>query len=197
MLHNSLYKMQKSQKKTLNILLVLFLAVSAIWFVLEYIKFDFPMEPIVVLIGGIATLFASFWPFKPTYANQRLHGRQSFDYMTNNHNFTIGANERKFTLHFSKASDTKIHMYSDPADIKAIALVKGGGSITDIADASALNYSTRDISPEEGDIVCLENIHGCYAAVQIHDIRDASRADLYDEVTFSYVINPAGKLSFT
>ena len=197
MLHNTLYRMQKIQKTTLTFLLILFLVVSVIWFIIEWYGCKFPMEPVVVFIGGTATLFASFWPWKPTYANQRHHGRQSFDYMTNNHTFTIGTGDRKFTLRFSKASDRAIYMYSDPSDIKAIALVKQCGQISDIGDASSLNYSTRDVCPKEGEIVCLRNDHDCYAAIQIHDVRDASRNDAYDEVTFSYVINPVGKLSFS
>lgn len=189
--------MEKSQKSTLKYLLVVFLIISAIWFYLELIDCKFPMEPIVVFIGGIATLFASFWPWRPTYSDRRLIGHESFNYMSNNHKFDIGKNDLLFTLQFSKASDTGIHMYSDPPNIDSIALANGCGRIADIQDAAALNYSTRSVTPEEGEVVCLKNNNGHYAAIIIHDVKDARRTDAYDEVTFSYVINPDKKTNFS
>lgn len=197
MFHNALYKLEKNQKRTLTGLLILFILMSIVWIYTSVQHPDFPMEPLVVLVGGLATLFASFWPWKPTYADSRLEGREAFNYSANNHKFDIGKDDLSFTLEFSKASDTSIHMYSDPANIDAITLVHECGRIADIKDASALDYSTRSVMPKEGDVVCLRNKRGHYAAIEIHDIKDASRKDPYDEVTFSYVINPDRKTNFS
>lgn len=197
MFHNSLYKLEKNQKRTLTGLLIFFIILSGIWLYTSIYYEKFPMEPVVVFFGGLATLFASFWPWKPTYNDRRVKGREAFNYSANNHKFNIGKNDFCFTLEFSKASDTSIHMYSDPDNIDAIALVHECGRIADIKDASALDYSTRAVTPKEGEVVCLRNKKGHYAALEIHDIKDASRNDAYDEVTFSYVINPDRKTNFS
>jgi hypothetical protein len=197
MLHNSLYRLARSQKLCLNILGVIFLLLSALWVVLEVIGCDFPMEPCVVFVGGTATLLASYWPWKPTYRNKRMKGRNSFDYQnTNNRIFEIGKGSSAFTLEFSKASDTSIHMYNDPKNIVAIAL-SSATSMPEIRDVSALNFANRSVTAQEGSIVALRNVHGSYALVHIHDVRDVTRSDDRDEVTFSYVINPKGKTDFS
>ncbi|MGV2165127.1 hypothetical protein ACQZ40_02005 [Agrobacterium sp. 16-172Ci] len=197
MFHNSLYRLEKSQKKTLTVLLLLFIVLSGAWIYTSVCYPTFPMEPIVVLVGGLATLFASFWPWKPSYKDQRIKGREAFNYSANNGLFVLGNSDDSFTLEFSKGDDTSIHMYSYPSDIDAVALVHRCGRIADIADATALDYSSRSVTPKEGEVVCIRNKNGRYAAVQIHDVKDAKRSDEYDEVTFSYVINPDKKTNFS
>lgn len=198
MFHNTLYRLERGQKKILFWLGITFLLFSAIWLLVEIFEMKFPMEPIVVFVGGSATLLASYWPWKPGYLNKRMKGRVSFDYEnSNNHKFIIGERELQFTLEFSKASDTSIHIYSDPSDIKRVARIPGTGRINEVRDVTALTYANRSVTPEEGELVALENVHGSYAIVHIHDIRDASREDDRDEVTFSYVINPVGKTDFS
>ncbi|NRB19967.1 MAG: hypothetical protein HRU33_21070 [Rhodobacteraceae bacterium] len=117
--------------------------------------------------------------------------------MSNNHQFAIGRADLEFTLQFSKASDRSIHVYRDPPDIKKIAIAQGAGQISELKDVTALNYSNRSVIPEEGQVFCLENQHGNFACVQIHDVKDASRDDDRDEVTFSYAINPGGGTDFS
>lgn len=198
MFHNILYRLERGQKKVLLILGVAFLILSAAWFLIEILGKNFPMEPIVVFVGGSATLLASYWPWKPGYANRRKKGRVSFDYEnSNDHEFLIGKNDLQFTLRFSKASDTSIHIYRDPADIRAIARIPNAGRIDEVRDVSALDYANRVVTPVEGELVALENTHGSYAVIHIHDIRDARRNDDRDEITFSYVINPVGKTDFS
>lgn len=195
--HNTLYLLQKHQKTALVVLAISFIIASIIWFIVELFDWGFPMEPIVVLLGGFATLFAVFWPWKPTYADRRLRGRERFDYSSNSHMFIIGSGKQQFTLQFSKGSDVMIRMYNDPADIDVIALAGDAGRFKDVRDASAFAFSSRDIAVEEGNIAVLRNVHGNYAMVHVHDIRDGTRTgDACDEVTFSYVINPEGKTDF-
>ncbi|WP_417260614.1 hypothetical protein [Celeribacter sp.] len=120
-----------------------------------------------------------------------------FDYTSNNGDFRIGREETEFTLHFSKASDTSIHFYNYSSDVKSVAIAKGAGQISDIKDATAFDYSSRSVTPEEGQIVCLENKFGNFACVHIIDVKDARRTDNSNEVTFSYVINPDGGTDFS
>lgn len=198
MFHNTLYRLERGQKKVLFGLGITFLLLSASWLLVELSDKEYPMEPIVVFVGGIATLLASYWPWKPRYKDKRLKGRVTFDYEnTNNHKFTIGHDKMKFTLAFSKAGASSIHMYRDPDDIKRIARIHGAGRFDEIRDITALEYENRLITPAEGELVALENSHGSYAVVHIHDIRDATRGDDRDEVTFSFVINPTGKTDFS
>ncbi|WP_409321459.1 hypothetical protein [Pseudomonas monteilii] len=198
MFHNTLYRLERGQKKVLFGLGVTFLLLSALWLLVELLDMKYPMEPIVVFVGGIATLLASYWPWKPGYKDKRLKGRVVFDYEnTNDHRFVIGKGEMAFTLKFSKAGASSIHMYRDPDDIKRIARIHGAGRFDEVRDITALEYENRAVTPEEGDLVALENSHGSYAIVHIHDIRDATRGDGRDEVTFSFVINPIGKTDFS
>lgn len=119
------------------------------------------------------------------------------DYTSNNGDFIIGLKETEFTLHFSKASDTNIHFYSDPPNVKSVAIAKSVAHISDIKDVTTFDYSNRFVTPDEGQIVCLENTFGNFACVHIIDVKDADRNDSYNEVTFSYVINPDGGIDFS
>lgn len=167
------------------------------WFIVEYLGGKFPLEPIVVFVGGITTLLAVYWPWKPGYADKRRKGRVTCNYMSSDHKFVIGESDLQFTLQFSKASDKSIYLYKDPSNIDMIAIAKGAGQIKEVKDVTVFDYTTRAICPEESEVVALKNIHGNYAALHIHDIRDASRDDDRDEITFSYVINPNGGTNFS
>lgn len=190
MFHTTLYRLERGQKRLLAALGSIFLALSIVWFVLEAIDASFPMEPIVVFVGGAATLFASYWPWRPSYADRRLQGRASVDYMSNDHRFDIGREELAFTLRFSRCSDDRIHIYRDATNLESVALAHGASRISDLRDALTLDYSMRVVSPAEGEIIVLRNVRGNYAAVHVHDIRDKTRSDDRDEVTLSWAINP-------
>ena len=197
MLHNTLYRLQRGQKLTLLLLGVSFLILSAIWFWAELANCSFPMEPIVVLNGGLATLFAVYWPWKPHYADRRLKSREYFNYKSNNGKFKIGREDLEFTLEFTEAGGDNIYIYNDPPDIIAVGLAQGAGQISDIKDATSFDYSSRQVCPKEGQIVCLRNQNGNFACVQIVDVKNAERGDDRYEVVFSYLINPDGGTDFS
>ena len=161
------------------------------------------MEPLVVLTGGLATLFASYWPWKPHYTDCRLKGRVFFDYKSNNGNFTIGRKDLKFTLDFTPADGECIHVYNDPSNIKSVAIAHGAGQISDIKDVTSFDFTNRAVTPYEGQIVCLENQKGNFACVHIIDVKvkcgdkSADNRDDRDEVTVSYVINPDNGTDFS
>lgn len=154
-------------------------------------------EPAIGFIVSIGALAANYWPKKPQkYASNRLKGRNSFDYSNNNGRFIIGSNELLFETAWSKASDESIHVYNDPASIKGVALVKGIPAINLISNAKSYDFSSRSRTPQEGDIVVFENSYGNFAAVKIIDIKDNTRSDSIDELTFEYVINSDGHADF-
>ncbi|MBF5080130.1 hypothetical protein F1642_14560 [Paracoccus sp. NBH48] len=190
-MHNTLYRLQKKQYFTLVFLGILFVITSFIWFLAELSESEFPFEPIVVLIGGLATLFAVFWPFRPTYMDRRISSKVTFDYTTNNGDFSIGREELSFTLHFTHANHENIHLYNYNSDIRRITVARDVGRISEIKDASAFHYSSDSITLSEGDIACVENDSGNYACIKIIDIKSTQDGiDNKNEVTFSYVINP-------
>jgi len=57
--------------------------------------------------------------------------------------------------------------------------------------------TSRTRTPQEGEIVILKNRFGNYAALKIIDIKDRTRSDDRDELTFEYVINPNGYTDFS
>jgi hypothetical protein len=197
MLHNTLYRFQRGQRKTIFWLALLFLALSLAWWIAEIIDWWFPLEPPVVFVGGLTTLAAIYWPFKASNANGRKSGRNTFAYKSNNGEFTIGHGETEITVKFSNASGTEIHVYSDCANIRRIALATGVGQISEIKDVAVFDYSNRVVTPKEGQIVCLENKAGNYGCIHIHDIKAESHGDRVSEVTFSYTLNEAGGLDFS
>ena len=148
-------------------------------------------EPAIGFIISIGVLATNYWPKKVVnYTSQNLKGRKTFNYSSNNGHYIIGKNELKFETEWSKASDDSIHVYNDPSSIKRVALVRGVPSINLITDAKSYDFSSRIITPKEGDIVVFENSFGHYAAVKVIDIKDNSRSDSRDELTIEYVISP-------
>jgi hypothetical protein len=154
--------------------------------------------PAIGVIRSFSTLAASHWPRKKAkYRNQRLSGRATFDYSKNNGKYIIGNGELKFETAWSKASDDSIHVYNDPTLIKGVALATNKNRISDITDASSHDMSSRTQTPQEGEIVILKNKFGNFAALQIVDIKDRTRSDNCDELTFEYTINPEGNVDFS
>lgn len=139
-----------------------------------------------------------------TKANQ-VHAPQSrtpsgiatFDYSSFDGRYRIGDGVCLFETAWSKASDTAIHCYNDPSSIRGVALAPRNSKLNDIVDASVLDYSSHVRTPEEGRIVVLENDNGFYAAIQIIDVKDDTRSDEKDELTFRYWILNDGSKNFS
>lgn len=121
----------------------------------------------------------------------------TFDYSSFDGCFRIGEGVGAFETQWSKASDTTIHCYNDPSSIKGVTLAPQSARLADITDASQLDYSSRSRTPQEGRIVVLQNTNGFYAALQILDIKDDSRGDDKDELTFRYWILTDGTKDFS
>lgn len=190
-MNRALYQLSKNQSKFLIGLAVVFLLLSIFWWVLEFLDIKkFPMEPIVVLVGGFATLFAVYWPFRPSYASQRMKGRHTVDFTSNDGEFVIGRNDMQFTLKWTNSSNESIHFYSDPSNIDAIAIASDCSSFKEIRNVSNFDFSSLSRKAYEGDIVALLNTSANYALVQVHDVRAQSHGDNENEITFSYIINP-------
>jgi len=121
----------------------------------------------------------------------------SFDYSSHNGRYQIGQGLYAFETAWSKASDVSIHGYNDPPSIKGLALAPMGTPVRDITDASTFDYTSRTRTPHEGQVVLLENTQGFFAAIRILDIRDNTRHDATDELTFEYWILRDGSSDFS
>lgn len=102
-----------------------------------------------------------------------------------------------FELCFSKASNERIHIYNDSESVDNIALVKDCLEIKQIVDARIYDNSSRVRTPKIGQIVILQNINGFYSALKILVIKDDTRGDQNDEVSFEYVIQTNGTPFFS
>ena len=142
---------------------------------------------------------ATIQDFTPNekYHEEKNEGRVTFDYSNNNGRYCIGKTVQLFEVKFSKASNTSIHIYNDPASIQTIALVKDVGEISSIDNAEKYDTSSRTRTPLTGQIVVLKNIYGFYAAIKIIEIKDDTRGDKNDEVTFEYIIQTNGTSNFS
>ena len=117
-----------------------------------------------------------------------LIGEVVFDYSSHNGHYIIGRGQLEFETRWSKASDTSIHVYNDPASINGVAVAKGCTSIVQVINAESLDYTSRVRTPQRGEIVVLRNVNGFYAAIHVLEIKDDSRADDRDELRFRYAI---------
>ena len=131
------------------------------------------------------------------YHSPTLMGKTSFNYSNNNGSFVIGEGYFLFETKWSKASGDSIHGYSDATSVDSIALAKGVTNIKDIIDASIFDYTSRSRTINEGEVLVLKNTNNIYAAIKVLDVKDDSRSDEKDELTFEYLIQSDGSASFS
>ncbi|MDE2875058.1 MAG: TIR domain-containing protein [Gemmatimonadota bacterium] len=123
-------------------------------------------------------------------------GEVVFDYSSFDGRYVIGSGVLEFETKWTKASDTSIHVYNDPTSIHGVALARRCASISQVQDASSLDYTSRTRTPSLGQIVVLRNTGGFYAALQVLGIKDDSRLDDRDEIRFRYAIQSDGSADF-
>jgi len=134
---------------------------------------------------------------KPAYHAPELRGRVSFDYSSNNQKFVIGSGLFLFETQWSKADKTSIHAYSDSETIEAIALAKGHSEIDSIQTVDSFDFTSRTRMPQRGQIIIWRNKNGFFAATKVIEIKDDTRGDDQDELTFEFVIQPGGGADFS
>ena len=137
-----------------------------------------------------------FMPSSEKYVSPSPKGRVTFDYSNNNGRYCIGSGEQLFEIDLSKSSDRNIQLLSDPSSIRTVAIAKGCGEIEDIIDARQYDGSSRIRRPNNGQVAVLQNGNGYWAAIKVLGIKDDTRSDDHDEVTFEYVIQTNGSPCF-
>lgn len=131
----------------------------------------------------------SFGPER--YVSPALSGTVTFDYSNNNGRYVVGAGDMAFETAWSGGSNHSIHAYSDPPSIRSVALALGVTEISEIADASTYDTSSRVRTPQLGEIVIWQNTAGYYLATKVDRLQKRSHGSSTDEITFTYVIAPS------
>ncbi len=124
-------------------------------------------------------------------------GSVTFDYASHNGRFRIGDGAHLFETIWSRAGRKSIYCYTDTPSIRGVALAPRGASLTDITDASALDFTSRVRMAEEGRFVVVQNTNGFYAALEIVDVKDDNRGDPVSELAFRYWILTDGGTDFS
>ena len=137
-----------------------------------------------------------FIPSSEKYVSPSPKGRVTFDYSNNNGRYCIGSGEQMFEIDLSKSSDWNIHILNDPSSIRTVAIAKDCSEIEDIVDARKYDGSSRVRQPNIGQVAVLQNENGYWAAIKVLGIKDDTRSDDHDEVTFGYVIQTNGSPGF-
>jgi hypothetical protein len=138
-----------------------------------------------------------FIPNSEKYVSPATKGQVTFDYSNNNGRYFIGQEELMFELKFSKSSNLNIILYNDSESINTVSIVKDVSDIKDIIDARNYDNSSRTRRPNINQIAVIQNKNGFYAAIKILAIKDDSRGDANDEVTFEYVIQTNASPDFS
>lgn len=137
-----------------------------------------------------------FQPKSEKFHSPAYNGKISFDYSSNDHQYTIGDGDMLFNIRFSSASDNSVHVYKDPPSIDCIALANKANEINEITDAYAYDYTTRTRTPSIGEIVLFQNTNGYFAAIKIISIKNRGHKYDKDELTFEYKIMTNGNADF-
>ena len=119
-------------------------------------------------------------------------GRMVFNYASNSGVRTIGGGDAAFDTRWSQCSNESIYAYRNPPSVEAVALATNASNITDIKDVSRYDYSSGHVVPRLGQVLLLRNKNGRYAAIQLLAVTSTGHGKPSDEVTFRYIILPAG-----
>lgn len=138
-----------------------------------------------------------FIPNSEKYLSPATRGTVTFDYSNNNGRYFIGQGELMFELDFSKSSGRNIQLLNDPSSIKTVSIAKDIKNINEIKDARIFDGSSRIRRPAINEVAVLQNTNGFYSAIRILDIKDDTRNDKNDEITFEYFIQTNGSPDFT
>jgi len=133
----------------------------------------------------------------PSPRSPSNQGTATFNYSNFNGRYRIGERLYEFETKWSKASNTSIYCYTDAASLRGVALAARGATLADITDASALDFTSRVRTAEKGRFVVIQNTNGFFAAVQIIDVKDDTRGDAADALTFRYWILTDGSKDFS
>lgn len=122
------------------------------------------------------------------YHNAALSGWVTFNYSNNDGRYSIGQGKLFFETMWSKADDQSIHLYSDPPSMAGVAEAPELRGLDELRDPSRYDFSSRVRTIQEGESAILKNRSQKYAALKVLDVKDRTRSDTADELTFEFLI---------
>ncbi|MCL2048243.1 MAG: hypothetical protein FWG87_05900 [Defluviitaleaceae bacterium] len=121
------------------------------------------------------------------YISPYLDGEVTFDYSNNDGYYTIGTGEYEFKTSWSKSSNTSIYARRR-SSIYAIAHWRNSGDISILPNVQEYDFTSINRNAEIGDSIIWINEYGNIAITKIESVKDSSRYEGNDELTFSYII---------
>jgi len=108
--------------------------------------------------------------------DERSFGEVTFNYASHDGRFVIGASRWAFETHWSANASGSAHLYNDPPGIDGVAIAEGAAAISQVTPdvVSAADFTTRNRTPEVGQVALLRNTVGFYAALQPLEIKYSS-----------------------
>jgi len=132
----------------------------------------------------------------PSPKNPAMYGEAGFNYSSFNGHFRIGDGHFEFDTHWSKASNTAIHCYTDSTNLRGLALAPRGVDLQDIPPVENLDFTSRVRTAEVGRFIVLQNRDSLYAVLQVLEVKDDTRGDTEDYLRFKYWIIQDGSAQF-
>jgi hypothetical protein len=155
-------------------------------------------EALATLVGeriGVSPFASKASDIPPPQMTSNV-GEPVFDYSSFNGRYVIGDGPLLFETRWSGASDVSIHVYNYAPSIHGLAIATGAQQIADVTDVSAYDFSSSSRTPNQGEIVVLQNVNGFYAALRILGVKYKGRNADCDELRFQYAIQSNGSACF-
>lgn len=111
--------------------------------------------------------------------------RVTSNYPTTNNRCVVGEGEKTFGLRFSSRNAASVYLLRDDPSVTRIAVVRGYVPLIKFPN---LENAARSYTVSEGQLFLAENINGYYMMGRMLQVRDESRGEVVDSVTFEYVI---------
>lgn len=185
-----------NKRKFANYVSFFALPLSILWFF-----FDPGFEPVITGLLSASNLISSGLPWKSKkFHSKRLKDSAEFNFKIES-SYVIGKGNDgyEFDTSWSPASEGQIHCYArDTICIVELAKAHNIHSISQVEDASSLEFTKKSLIVKNGDVVILKNKHGNYAALKIREVNDSDRNNVgIDKLKFDYIINPDGNVDFS
>lgn len=192
-------QLAREQRWTIFALSVIAFVLAMMWVrdeVCGVLTLGFNLEPLVVSLASAVPIVTLYWPFRPKFRSKRIADKIIVD-GTYRNVAEMGAGDYKFIVSITPASNTCAHIYiSDP--IMSGAFVSDANYFEDVKDASAFTLSTKNQTPNRGDVIVLKNRFNNYCLMVFEEIEaknfDGGNRDMW---TIRYVINPKGGVNFS
>lgn len=119
-------------------------------------------------------------------------GEAVIAYASHDGRAVIGDGVASFETKWSKASGSSIHVMNDPPGICGVALATAAKSPDDVTAAmvAGLDFTSRNRTPREGQVIVFENEAGRFLAAQVVDVLARDYGDSEDRLVLRYAVLP-------